>query len=194
MSDRRVTRLIVAIWMTSFIAAVLNCYGLKTSPTRVLCGVQGLPLMYSLFDFFSFFFVPLVCVVFVNCKIWIAASRQLRRIQQQVPQVIEMDEMTQNSSTNAAPSRSQGRTTANRSLRKEIKTFRTFLIVIGSFFCAWTPFYFMIVIDSFAKVSGIVAYLSVILTYINSASNPLIYGIFNRDFRQALIHSFKRRT
>lgn len=188
MSDRHVIRLVVAIWTISFIAALINCYGLKMSPTRVLCEVSGIPLAYSFIDFILLFLVPLVSIVFVNCKIWIVASRQLRRIQAQVPLAIELNE-TQNTSVNTL--NSQAQRPANRTFKKEIKTFRTFLIIIGSFFCSWTPFYFMIFIDSFSKVIGFALHVCAILTYVNSASNPLIYGIFNREFRQALIQSLR---
>ncbi|XP_031565536.1 tyramine receptor 1-like [Actinia tenebrosa] len=192
MSDRHVIRLIVGIWSTSFIAAIINCYGLKMSPTRVLCEVSGLPLIYSSIDFLLLFLLPLVCVVFVNCKIWIIATRQLKRIQAQVPQAIELNETQDTSVVDTSSSQSQ--TSRNRTFKKEIKTFRTFLIVIGSFFCSWTPFYLMVFIDSFSKVIGVVAHFCVILTYVNSASNPLIYGIFNREFRNALFRSLKCRT
>jgi general stress protein CsbA len=195
MTDRHVTRIIVAIWVTSLTVGIVNSYGLKTSPARVLCGLHGLPLIYTTFDFILLFVLPLILVFFVNRKIWKAASRQSRRIQVEIPiesfrNIPRSHDNTNDVSTDSpnVPGPQAPPPTYNQNLRKaEIKTFRTFLIVTASFFCSWTPFFLVIVIDCSTRVSPTVVYLCAILTYINSASNPLIYGIFNKDFRQALL-------
>ncbi|XP_028519575.1 LOW QUALITY PROTEIN: tyramine receptor 1 [Exaiptasia diaphana] len=186
MRTKQVTRLIVAIWLTSFIAALLNCYGLKTSPTRILCEVQGIPLQYTILDFILVYLFPLTTIVFVNIFIAKAVSGQLKRVQQQyIPRSInDVVEMGQISNTDFASNPPNVRAPGfnlgkERNIKHEIKTFRTFLIVTGSFFVSWSPFFFILLVDPISKVDGNIMYICVILTYINSASNPLVYGIFN---------------
>lgn len=77
------------------------------------------------------------------------------------------------------------------SLSKERRAARTLGIIMGSFVFCWLPFFFMYVILSFCpwccpsnRLIGFITWLG----YTNSTVNPLIYTIFNLDFRKA----FKR--
>ena len=88
----------------------------------------------------------------------------------------------------------QDQRTRNSRLRKEIKTFRAFLIVIGCFFISWTPFFWVLLIGCFTVVHKSTVTVCGFIAYMNSAYNPLIYGIFNRDFRQALFDSIRKRS
>lgn len=200
MRNRNVMKTIVVIWLTSFILAIINCYFLKKSPSRVLCEIKGFPLGFIIPDFLLVYLFPLIAVVFVNICIAKAVSRQVRRVQQLSPQAFVLQDIILNddgstqgtnheAQENSCKPKSAHKSTMN--LKKEIKTFRTFLIVTGSFFFSWTPFFFIMLIDPICKVSGTIMYICVILTYINSASNPLVYGIFNREFRRAMMESLR---
>lgn len=75
------------------------------------------------------------------------------------------------------------------SLSKERKAARTLGIIMGSFILCWLPFFLMYIILPFcascSAPSVEVETFIVWLGYINSGLNPVIYTIFNIDFRKA---------
>lgn len=76
------------------------------------------------------------------------------------------------------------------SLSKERRAARTMAIIMGAFVVCWLPFFLMYVIfpfcgDCAAATNFRVVNAIVWLGYINSTLNPIIYTVFNVDFRRA---------
>lgn len=74
------------------------------------------------------------------------------------------------------------------SLSKERRAARTLGIIMGVFVICWLPFFLMYVILPFCRLccpSNKLINFITWLGYINSTINPLIYTIFNLDFRKA---------
>ena len=73
--------------------------------------------------------------------------------------------------------------------KRERKAARTLAIITGSFVCSWLPFFIIAVVRPFCGESCHypILLMSVIgwLGYFNSLLNPVIYTIFNPDFRKA---------
>lgn len=76
------------------------------------------------------------------------------------------------------------------SLAKERRAARTMGVVMGAFVVCWLPFFLMYVVFPFCpscqertdkRIQNFVVWLG----YINSTLNPIIYTIFNIDFRRA---------
>ncbi len=74
-------------------------------------------------------------------------------------------------------------------IRKERRAARTLGIILGAFTICWLPFFLMYVILPFCKscqhpgrrVEAVITWIG----YVNSACNPIVYTIFNNDFRSA---------
>lgn len=56
---------------------------------------------------------------------------------------------------------------------------------MGSFIACWLPFFFMYILRLAYDIPGIAFATAFWLGYVNSALNPVIYTIFNKDFRRA---------
>ncbi|KAF2361241.1 G protein-coupled receptor rhodopsin-like [Trinorchestia longiramus] len=58
-------------------------------------------------------------------------------------------------------------------------------LIMGSFIACWLPFFVMYILGPFMSFPNIAFDFAFWLGYMNSAFNPVIYTIFNKDFRRA---------
>ena len=66
-------------------------------------------------------------------------------------------------------------------------------MVVGAFLCCWLPFFSWYIYDALCgdlcpPTPPVIVSVLFWIGYVNSALNPLIYALFNRDFR----HAFQR--
>ncbi|KAG5877262.1 hypothetical protein JTB14_013997 [Gonioctena quinquepunctata] len=58
-------------------------------------------------------------------------------------------------------------------------------LIMGSFIACWLPFFFMYILRLAYRIPAFAFSTAFWLGYMNSALNPVIYTIFNKDFRRA---------
>ncbi|XP_031573176.1 octopamine receptor-like [Actinia tenebrosa] len=166
------------------------------------------------------FLIPVAFLIFVNARVWITARRHKKRITAvedsmrlsfsnnwnynlesrnsiDISPMLTLDSRGRSTSgilhqiNNKSSTSERGGKTLTRTIKQEIKTFKTFLIVIGVFVVCWCPFYVSMLVDIVNKFSSFVFYITIVLGYCNSAMNIFIYGVFNKEFRKAMITSLK---
>lgn len=195
MNDRKVKVIIGIAWLFAFILAVFVIYGTNVSKDNYdNCSIWGLRYEYSLTVLVIGYVVPVSFLVFVNCKVYFIAHSQMNRIH---AQEMSLPSVSLNSGSSIALKPTADRATSNQKstkkrLKREIRIFKTFLIVICAFLICWTPFVVILLIDSILSVPGQIRHSSIILLYLNSALNPFIYGYFNTEFKTALSGSLQR--
>uniref|UniRef100_A0A914ZF80 G-protein coupled receptors family 1 profile domain-containing protein n=1 Tax=Parascaris univalens TaxID=6257 RepID=A0A914ZF80_PARUN len=79
------------------------------------------------------------------------------------------------------------------SAAKERRGVKVLGIILGCFTICWTPFFIMYVVVQFCSSCALNPHIEMFITwlgYSNSAMNPIIYTVFNRDYQIALKRLF----
>ncbi|CAB3984937.1 octopamine receptor-like [Paramuricea clavata] len=126
---------------------------------------------YSLLVTGFSFLLPLGTILFAYANIFKAAKAQAKRIRR-----------------SCLPNSSESNTN-KKHFDKELKATKTISLVIGAFLACWLPFFVLSLLSKYCTKCTISFEVVIIvkwLHYANSALNPIIYSMHNRDFRAAL--------
>ncbi|UYV71680.1 ADRA2B [Cordylochernes scorpioides] len=187
--------MIAFVWVVSALVSVPPLLGWsKPSRQTVIptCSLSN-DLGYVLYSAFGSFYIPAVVMVVVYVRIFRAARSRARR---HVRRSLGGGAMTSSSLSDPppepAPAAADVALVASCRRRKVAKAReRRAVLILGlimvSFILAWLPFFLLYVtgalcIHCIPETAFDVAFW---LGYCNSAFNPIIYTIFNRDFRRA---------
>ncbi|UYV81905.1 ser-2 [Cordylochernes scorpioides] len=207
---RRVLVMIALVWAISLLISVPPLVGWNDWPAEFTsetpCQLTS-ERYYVLYSASGSFFIPLIIMTTVYIKIFLAARRRLRvkvtaprngvstleRLAAKAATEIERDEPSSSDSATRFPRqacsvRQYMEEKQRISLAKERRAARVLGIVMGVFVLCWLPFFLMYVILPFCEscqVASRMESLIVWLGYINSALNPVIYTVFNLDFRKS---------
>ena len=183
MRPKRALVIIAVIWLYSFLFAIISMTGWPFYDHSVRYGICHFNIRphYSVVSSFVNFILPSLATCVVYFKIYKIAGEHVCRIGKQ--------EMTAKSNSNE----DSGFPSEKRVIKKNIKAAKTIAILVSALLVCWMPLTisstaWSLCYDCFLK-SPIELYSAlVVLAYVNSALNPILYSFYNREFRQ----SFKR--
>ncbi|XP_072517809.1 adenosine A2a receptor b [Salminus brasiliensis] len=128
------------------------------------------------FNFFGCVLMPLLAMLVIYARIFMAARHQLRQMKQKLSH---------------GHSHSDGSSTRS-TLQREVHAAKSLAIIVGLFALCWLPLHiincFTLFCPKCARPPVWIMYLAIILSHANSVVNPFIYAYRIRDFR----HTFRR--
>lgn len=135
-------------------------------------------------------FIPaLVAMTGLLSVIFVVAVKQIRQIRKLAASVLPATPENQDRSRNRRLSR---RTT----MTKELKATKSIFIVYFAFVIVWFPntiLHMLIFYDpSFVPTKSIWYTFFDVLPVLNTCINPLIYSFFNKQFREALMYTWRK--
>lgn len=130
------------------------------------------------FNFFGCVLTPLLAMLAIYARIFMAARRQLRQMEQ------KLVHLQGHAHREGYSSRS--------TLQREVHAAKSLAIIVGLFAICWLPLHIINCFTLFCplcdRAQDWVMYLAIMLSHANSVVNPFIYAYRIRDFR----HTFRR--
>ncbi|XP_068745817.1 histamine H2 receptor-like [Montipora capricornis] len=170
-TTRRVACVIIFIWSLSLLVAVFPFLGWREVLPRVQGGYcqyhLNLAPTYMLFLHITVCLSPLTITCLAYCKIFRVARIQAHKI----------------ASTTVTGTEQERR---RKKLERERKITMSVAVVVGVFILCWGPLNITLLMycACHSCVSSLAMEAMELLSMLNSGCNPLIYGIFNKDFRR----------
>ncbi|XP_064487727.1 5-hydroxytryptamine receptor 1-like [Ornithodoros turicata] len=189
---RRIWSCIGAVWLLSCLISVPpllvlgNEHGTAHAPTCLVCQSVG----YQLYATLGAFYIPLIVMIALYYKIYVAAKRVVDAERQaQVAHRV----FTENEGSSFFAANKDGGKSAKRQLIRKSSVLRerkasiTLGIIMTAFTACWLPFFVVAVLRPLAgtNVPPAVHSFTLWLGYANSMLNPVIYVTFHHDFRRA---------
>ncbi|XP_013784900.2 dopamine receptor 1-like isoform X1 [Limulus polyphemus] len=141
------------------------------SKERPMCTLELTPV-YAVVSSSISFFVPCVVMIALYGRLYFYAKKHVKSI-------LAVTKPSENKASHSSQHKS--------SHLIEHKASITVGIIVGVFLVCWVPFFSVNIIAAFCKscISDLVWKSLTWLGYFNSALNPVIYSIFNAEFRNA---------
>ncbi|XP_029625049.1 adenosine receptor A2b [Salmo trutta] len=131
------------------------------------------------FNFFGCVLVPLLAMLVIYARIFMAARHQLRLMDLKLAHM-------------HAPGACSSSTSSRSTLQKEVHAAKSLAIIVGLFALCWLPLHIINCFNLFCQDCGRphvwVMNIAIILSHANSVVNPFIYAYRIREFR----HTFRR--
>ncbi|XP_077991525.1 5-hydroxytryptamine receptor 1A-like [Glandiceps talaboti] len=197
----RMLLMIALVWLISAIISIAPLFGWRTAedtadPYDCLISTD---LGYTVFSTFGAFYIPLVVMLIIYWRIYQVAKFRIRGKALQkskysterstVTTVIGNGSTTIHHHSLPSPVRTMENNKRHLAEARERKATKTLGIVTGSFVVCWLPFFIVAFVLPFCKESCYVpppVYSCIVwLGYVNSLFNPVIYTVFNKEFKNA---------
>ena len=197
-TKRRVSLILPLLWIFPIVALHLPIADISFRGQVYGCSIRGHTPTHSQM-FYTFIMVavfvaaPFSIMLITHAYVFTVAFRHARRLglmERSVRAISKGKQFDGCSSSRESTSKSIANSLEFNSLRREIKSAKTFALIVGAFLLCYLPF---ITAATYRKYSGShsISNNTIILTWIafsNSFCNPLLYGVRYTQFRKA----FKR--
>ena len=150
-------------------------------------------MFYTFIMVAVFVAVPFTIMLITHAYVFTVAFRHARRLglMERSVRAISKDNHSDNSSSRKSISKSISKSLEFNKLRREIKSAKTFALIVGAFLLCYLPFFTAGTYRKYSGADSISHNTMLIMTWIafsNSFCNPLLYGVRYTQFRKA----FKR--
>ncbi|XP_069789854.1 adenosine A2a receptor a [Narcine bancroftii] len=186
----RARNIICICWILSFLIGLTPIFGWNKSSDIAVVGTNGTSpcrggMVSCLFEevvtmdymvyynFFACVLVPLLLMLGIYLRIFMAARHQLQQMSCKSMQA------------------ERSRTT----LQKEVHAAKSLAIIVGLFAGCWLPLHIINCVNLFCqdcRAPASVLYFAIILSHANSVVNPFIYAYRIREFRQTFRKILRR--
>lgn len=194
-TSRRANYVLASIWLYSLLVCCVILFSFVApgkDDLRNECLFIGRE--YATYISLASFIFPLGVMIVSYSRIFQVALGQARRIDSMLPvQSLPADEQ-------GANSQRANRATGAGKLKRELKAATTVTIIMGTHILCWCPLFVYILVHSYCPKCRrntslqTVLDVSLVLRYINTLANPIIYSGINRQFREAVMKFLFRRT
>ncbi|KAM8961132.1 adenosine receptor A2a [Pelodytes ibericus] len=182
-TNQRANVIIAVCWVLSFIIGLTPMLGWHTpigqavdqsncTPPLLECLFESVVTMDYMvyYNFFACVLVPLLLMLGIYLRIFMAARRQLKQMKLKVT------------------CGERSRTT----LQREVHAAKSLAIIVGLFVFCWLPLHiincFTLFCETCERPPPWLMYFAILLSHVNSVVNPLIYAYRIREFR----HTFRK--
>lgn len=196
-TSRRMILMIAIVWLVSGIISIAPLFGWRSpqdtsDPTT--CKIST-DLGYTVFSTFGAFYIPMAMMLLIYWRIYQVAKFRIRgkgmsrrKDDAQCTTVMGNGNISQLQII-PSPVKMLEQTKKLLAEARERKAAKVLGIVTGAFVVCWLPFFIVALVIPFCKEQCFVPppLKSCInwLGYVNSLLNPIIYTVFNKDFKNA---------
>ena len=193
---RRRLVILVCSWVYISVTACLPIMGWRTHPTVVVNGqcLFFFEMEYALFQLCGNFIFPLVFIVVMNIWILHIARKGLngsilsRRSSSGQQSVLRKVSGTGSNSKGKSSKAQLSKQISTSSQEANKKAAKIIAILVGVFAFCWLPYIINIAVNITCKGCSPqeVTIATMILVFFNSATNPILYGIYKPQIRSSL--------
>ncbi|KAG9487395.1 adenosine receptor A2a [Eleutherodactylus coqui] len=179
-TSRRANVIIAVCWLLSFIIGLTPMLGWNRkdyaaensshcSSPMVECLFENVVTMDYMvyYNFFACVLVPLLLMLGIYLRIFMAARRQLKHTESKV---------------------NCGERSSRSTLQREVHAAKSLAIIVGLFAICWLPLHiincFTLFCEFCLRPPALLMYFAILFSHANSVVNPLIYAYRIREFRQ----------
>ncbi|XDV30916.1 hypothetical protein PO909_033739 [Leuciscus waleckii] len=153
-----------------------------------ICIIKHDSIVFTIYSTFGAFYIPLILILILYYKIYRAAKTLYQRRGASCLKNSETNGHMLPKCSDREPTSPDTLSPPEKSITREKKAATTLGLILGAFVICWLPFFIhevIVNVCSSCTLSPDMANFLTWLGYLNSLINPLIYTIFNEDFKRA---------